>query len=71
MAPRYTITELQAVLQLKSKYGRIDYAYPPNLTAEFYALTGKERSHGALYMVSWRLDAGYYDRRLGRKNPAA
>lgn len=56
----YSELELLVLLDLMRKYGKITYFYPRNLAGEFYERTGVERSHGSLYMASWRLLNGYY-----------
>jgi len=66
MSPPYSYRELSALELLVKKYGHITYAYPQQLEAEFTAQTGTRRSHGGLYMASWRLRNGYYDHMLSR-----
>ena len=70
MSPAYSYRELSALGLLVAKYGHLTYAYPRQLAAEFTTLTGTHRSHGALYMASWRLENGYYDHMLSRDSIA-
>jgi hypothetical protein len=64
MRRQYSKHELETLLIIKQKYGRISYCKPAEIESEFFKETGIRRASGALYMASWRLDQGRYDHLL-------
>jgi len=60
----YSKFELITLKKMKQKYGNISYYKAAEIEEEYFAETGIHRASGALYMASWRLEKGYYDRLL-------
>jgi len=61
----YTKQELQALIVLAERNGgALRYYNSIDIEAEFFALTGKRRASGALYVAYWRMKHGYYARLL-------
>ena len=65
MRRKYSLTELKTLKRLDQQHNGITYRTPKSLEKEFFSQTGVKRSHGCLYMASWRLKHGYYDAELG------
>jgi len=63
VSKRYSEKELGIIAFLISKYGHLTYASvsAEHLEDEYFKLTGMPRVGGAIYMVAWRYEQGYYD----------
>lgn len=58
---KYTNDEIQALIKIYNKHGYIKYINNYDIEKEFFALTGKFRRSGTLYMAFWRYKQGKYD----------
>jgi len=63
MAKRYTDEQLEAIQQLMFDFGHLYYHMGSDLENRYNLLTGDIRCSGALYMVAWRMEKGYYEHR--------
>ncbi|UTY24240.1 hypothetical protein [Treponema denticola] len=61
MKQKYSKQEIQTIGFLIQKHGSLSYMKPSDLEDEYFKLTNVKRSHGCLYMASWRFLKGYYE----------